>query len=225
MDALSLGLAVVVALLLVKEAGVPVPLPGDLLVIGLGVGVAQGRFDPILTIVAILVASIVGGSVQFLLVRGPGRRLLVELLRRLGVPEERIERQTERLRRGGAGAVALARMTPGVRIVAIAAAALAAMPFARFLLGLSGGNAVFAGGHFILGLAFGSAAASVAAGLVLPIVAIVALVVVGFLGWRLIARRRVRTDAAGATGLAGETADWADACCPVCLVLRAGVTP
>jgi membrane protein DedA with SNARE-associated domain len=216
MDALALGLAVVIGLLLVKEAGVPVPVPGDLLVIGLGVGAGQGRFDPVVAIVAIVAASIVGGSIQFLLVRGPGRRILVGLLRRFGVPEERIERQTERLRRGGARAVALARMTPGIRIVAIAAAGLAAMPFARFVLGLSGGNAVFAGGHFVLGLAFGSAAASIAGGLVVPIVALVALLLVGFVGWRLIARRRA--------GVAGETADWTDACCPACLVLGAGVT-
>jgi membrane protein DedA with SNARE-associated domain len=217
MDALSLGLAVVVGLLLVKEAGVPVPVPGDLLVVGVGVGAAQGRFDPVVAIVAIVVASIVGGSIQFLLVRGPGRRAVLGLLRRFGVPEERLERQTDRLRRGGAGAVALARMTPGVRIVAIAAAGLAAMPFARFVLGLSGGNTVFAGGHFMLGLAFGSAAASIAAGLIVPVLALVALVVVGFVGWRVIARRR--------SIAAGETADWTDACCPACLLLGAGVTP
>jgi len=216
MDALSLGLAVVIGLLLVKEAGVPVPVPGDLLVIGLGVGAAQGRFDPVVAIVAIVVASIVGGSIQFLLIRGPGRRLLVGLLRRFGVPEERIERQTDRVRRGGARAVAIARMTPGIRVVAIAAAGLAAMPFARFALGLSGGNAVFAGGHFALGLAFGSAAASIAGGLVVPIVALGVLVLVGFVGWRLIARRRA--------GAAGEAADWTDACCPACLLLGAGVT-
>jgi membrane protein DedA with SNARE-associated domain len=216
MDALSLGLAVVVGLLLIKEAGLPVPIPGDLLVIGLGVGAAQGRFDPVVAIAAIVIASIVGGSIQFLLIRGPGRLILVGLLRRFGVPEERIERQTERLRRGGARAVALARMTPGVRIVAIAAAGLAAMPFARFVVGLSGGNAVFAGGHFVLGLAFGSAAASIAAGLVVPIVGLVVLVVLGFIGWRLIARHRA--------GTGGESADWTDACCPACLLLGASVT-
>jgi membrane-associated protein len=216
MDALALGLAVVVGLLLVKEAGLPVPIPGDLLVVGLGVGAAQGRFDPIVAIVAAVAASIVGGSIQFLLVRGPGRRLLVGVLRRFGVSEERIERQTERLRRGGAGAVALARMTPGVRIVAIAAAGLAAMPYTRFALGLSGGNTVFAGGHFVLGLAFGSAAASIAVGLFIPIVALVGLVIVGVVGWRLIARRRA--------GTTGEAADWTDACCPACLLLGAGVT-
>jgi membrane protein DedA with SNARE-associated domain len=108
-------------------------------------------------------------------------------------------------------------MTPGVRIVAIAAAGLAAMPFTRFVIGLSGGNAIFAGGHFVLGLAFGSAAGSVAAGLIVPVVAFVALVVVGFVGWRVIARRR--------SIVAGETAEWTDACCPACLLLGAGVTP
>jgi membrane protein DedA with SNARE-associated domain len=222
MDALSLGLVVVIALLLVKEAGVPIPVPGDLLVIGLGVGAAQGRFDPLVAIVAVVIASIVGGSIQFLLVRGPGRRVLIGLLRRFGVPESRIERQTERLRRGGASAVAIARMTPGVRIVAIAAAGLAALPFARFVVGLSGGNAVFAGGHFALGVAFGSAAASIAAGLVLPLLVLVGLVVLGFVGWRLIAARRSRV-AAATVGM-GEAADWTDACCPACLLLGAGVT-
>jgi membrane-associated protein len=223
MDPLSFGLAVVVGLLLVKEAGVPVPVPGDLLVIGLGVGAAQGQFDPVVAIVAVVVASIIGGSIQFMLVRGPGRRVLIGLLRRFGVPESRIERQTERLRRGGARAVAIARMTPGIRIVAIAAAGLAAMPFARFVVGLSGGNSIFAGGHFLLGLAFGSAAASIASGLVLPVVILIALVAVGFVGWRLIARWRARR-ADAEPAIPGETADWTDACCPACLLLGAGVT-
>jgi membrane protein DedA with SNARE-associated domain len=220
MDALSLGLVLVVGLLLVKEAGLPVPVPGDLLVIGVGVGAAQGRFEPLVAVVAVVVATIIGGSMQFLIVRGPGRVALLRVLRRFGVSEERIERQAERLRRGGAGAVAVARMTPGVRIVAIAAAGLAAMPFGRFVLGLTGGNAVFAGGHFALGMAFGAAAASIVAGLLAPLVMLAGLVVVGFGGWRFIARRR----RGRGPGVVEPLADWTDACCPACLVLGAGVT-
>jgi membrane protein DedA with SNARE-associated domain len=220
MDVLSLGLVLVAGLLLVKEAGLPVPVPGDVLVIGLGVGAAQGRFEPLVAIAVVVVATIIGGSLQFLIVRGPGRTALLGVLRRFGVSEKRIERQAERLRRGGARGVALARMTPGVRIVAIAAAGLAAMPFGRFVLGLTGGNAVFAGGHFALGMAFGAAAASTTARLVVPVVVLVGLVVVGFTGWRLIARRRHWSGAAGT----GPVADWTDACCPACLLLGAGVT-
>jgi membrane protein DedA with SNARE-associated domain len=215
MDVQALGLALVVGLLLIKETGVPVPVPGDLLVIGLGVGAAQGRFPPLVAVAAVVAATIVGGSLQFLIVRGPGRRVLVRVLHRIGISEERMESQAERLRRGGAGAVAIARMTPGVRMFAIAAAALAAMPFGRFVLGLSGGNALFAGGHFALGMAFGAAAATIVAGLLVPVAVLVALAVVGLLGWRVIALRRRR----GANGSQSGVADWTDASCPACLFL------
>ena len=38
MDIASVGLVAIVGLILVKEAGLPVPVPGDLIVIGTGVG-------------------------------------------------------------------------------------------------------------------------------------------------------------------------------------------
>jgi len=94
-----LGLAAIVGLLFVKESGLPVPVPGDLLVLGLGVGAAQGRFDPLVALAAAIAATIVGGCVQFALLRGPGRRVLLAVLRRVGLSEARIERQAERFRR------------------------------------------------------------------------------------------------------------------------------
>jgi hypothetical protein len=113
-------------------------------------------------------------------------------------------------------------MTPGVRIVAIAAAALAAIPFARFAAGLAGGNTVFTGGHFLLGLAFGAAATSVAAGVPPVVLGLVLLAVIGFLGWRLIARRRGRV---AAVASADAASDWSDACCPACLALAWAAPP
>jgi membrane protein DedA with SNARE-associated domain len=216
MDPLGLGLALAVGLLLVKEAGVPVPVPGDLVVIGLGVGAAQGRFAPALALAAIVAATILGGSLQYALLRGPGRRLLLGTLRRLGVPDARIEAQADRFRRRGATAVAVARMTPGIRIMAIAGAAIAAIPVVRFLAGLAAGNAVFTSGHFALGLAFGAAAPAVAAGAAPVVAGLVVLGVIGALGWRWLARRRGRARAGDASG-----PSWADACCPACLALAA----
>jgi membrane-associated protein len=209
----ALGLAAIVGLLFVKESGLPVPVPGDLLVLGLGVGAAQGRYDPLVALAAAIVATIVGGCIQFALLRGPGRLVLLTLARRVGLSEARIERQAERFRRRGASAVAVARMTPGVRIVAIAAAAVAAIPFARFAAGLAGGNTVFTGGHFLLGLAFGAGAPAIAAGIAPVLVGLVVLAAIGFVGWRVLARRR----AAGSTG--DTASDWSDACCPACLAL------
>lgn len=63
------GLLFLSALLAVKEAGLPIPVPGDLLVIGAGVAAARGGL-PAPAVIAVLVgATVVGGIVQFALIR------------------------------------------------------------------------------------------------------------------------------------------------------------
>ena len=106
-------------------------------------------------------------------------------------------------------------MTPGVRVVTIAAAALAALEFARFALGLAVGNAIFVGGHFVLGLAVGKPALAIVSssgGLVLVALGLLAL---GAAGWWAIRRRRTTAG----SSLGGGALAWADASCPACLCL------
>jgi membrane protein DedA with SNARE-associated domain len=214
MDPLTLGLLGLAALLFVKEAGVPIPVPGDLVVIGAGIAAGRGDLDPLSTLVVILAAGLVGGVIQFLLVRGVGRRPLLAVLARVGVPAARPEAVAGRLRDRGATGVAIARATPGVRIVAIAASGLAALPLARFTAGLVVGNGLFVSGHFVLGLVVGPPAMALVAGGTGPIVVgLVAVGIAGAVGWWLI--RRLRGGTSPAVG------DWADACCPACLALGA----
>ncbi|MDP9482801.1 MAG: VTT domain-containing protein [Chloroflexota bacterium] len=212
MDALAPGLLAIVGLILVKEAGLPVPIPGDLIVIGAGVAAGRGDLDPGAAIFAIIAASIVGGVVQYGLLRAVARPVLERGLRRV-TTEGALDRQTERFRRGGARSVAIARSTPGVRIVAIAASALAAIPAAAFVIGLSIGNALFIGAHFALGYVVGEPIVRSLGGALGPI-AIIAVVlgIVGGLGW--IALRRRGGAAFPPRAVIG---DWADACCPACL--------
>lgn len=220
----SVGLVALFGLLLVKESGVPIPVPGDLLVLGAGVAAARGDIDPGLALLAILVAGYLGGTVQFALLSGGLRGPLLAVLGRFGLRRERVERQAERLRRGGAVAVALARATPGVRVVAIAASALAAIPFARFGAGLVVGNTAFAGFHFALGFMVGEPAlrAVSSVGIALALGG-VALAVIGAGGWWLLRRRLGGPTAAApvaeAAGVEEAFLDWADATCPACLTL------
>jgi membrane-associated protein len=213
MDALAIaGLAL---LLLVKEAGVPIPVPGDLLVIGAGITLAG---DPPLAasvLLLILAVGYAGGSVQFLLarrVRGP----LLAALGRVGVSEARVEALAARLRRSGSRGVALARLTPGVRIGAIVAAGLAALPYLVFLIGLVIGNGVFVAGHFALGYVLGASATELIAGLGgVGMVAIGAVVAAaGAIGYALLRRSR-----RGATDGGTSVGDWVDAACPACLAV------
>jgi membrane-associated protein len=210
------ALLAIVGLILVKEAGVPIPVPGDLIVIGAGVAAGRGDLDPAAALVAIVIASVVGGVVQYGLLRSVARPLMLRLLERLG-SVERVERQTDRLRRGGTRSVALARSTPGVRIVAIAASALAGIPTVAFIAGLAIGNALFISAHFALGYVVGEPVVTLVGGALGPLaVAAVGLAVVGAIGWLVLSRLRGRRTPALPT-----VASWADACCPACLTLAA----
>lgn len=218
MSPLDAGLLAIVGLILLKEAGVPVPVPGDLIVIGAGVAASRGDLDTPSTLALIVGASIVGGVVQYGLIRSVGRPVLLRLLGRL-TSAERLDRQTERLRRGGARSVAVARSTPGVRIVAIAASALAAIPPVAFVAGLAVGNALFIAAHFGLGYVLGEPLLAVVGGALGPLaIAGIVLAGLGAIAWFVITRRRAAPDPAAPDGLA-TIAAWADACCPACLVL------
>jgi membrane-associated protein len=231
----ALGL---LGLLLIKEAGVPIPVPGDLLVIGAGVAAAAGGggVAALLLLAGILLAGYVGGTVQFLLVRGAFRATLLAILRRAGISEARLDGLAAWLRRRGATGVATARATPAVRVGAIAASGLAGFSLRPFLAGLVVGNGLFVTAHFALGLIVGPpavAAVSASSGPVLGLVALVVLAAVGALGWRWLRGRRARSAGGTTTAdssrseAAGEppalpslgAGAWADAACPACLAI------
>lgn len=225
----ALGL---LGLLLVKEAGVPIPVPGDLLVIGAGVAAAGSGVGALVLLGAILAAGLVGGSLQFLAVRGALRALLLSTLRRAGVGEDRLERLSTWLRRRGATGVAVARATPAVRVGAIAASGLAALPFPAFLGGLVVGNGLFVSAHFALGWVIGPPAVSLVSSAAAPVAGLVALVVLtaaGGAAWLALRRRRAAGEASALPADATLPADpalpavgpgaWLEAACPACLAI------
>ena len=216
MDAVALVTLLVV--LLVKEIGVPIPVPGDLLVITAGVAASGQGIIAVAVLIGILLAGYVGGSVQFVLVRGVMRERLLALFARMGVPRASLDRLADRLARHGSRGVAVARMTPGVRIGAIAASGLAALRFPVFAGGLVAGNAVFVGGHFLLGYAVGMPALELigrAGGVLIGAAFLGILAVGGAIGWtRLRPSRRSPADGSGLPA-------WADAACPACLAVAA----
>ncbi len=215
MSADPTAVVAIAGLILVKEVGVPIPVPGDLVVLGAGVAASQGQLDPGLALAALVVASVVGGIVQFGLLRSVARPAALRVLSRLGL-SERIDVQAGRFRRAGPGGVAAARMTPGVRIVAIAASALAGIRAAPFVIGLTVGNAIFIAGHFGLGYVLGEPVVRLVGAALGPIaIRGVALALIGLVGWAVIRRRRAAAPGTDLTTVAA----WADACCPACLAL------
>lgn len=107
-------LAAFVALLAIEEAGVPLPVPGDVGVVYLGYLVGQGRLSVWVVVPLLLCAVLVGASTLYLISRRWGSQVMGRVLRR--VPQERMEQAERLMTRYGVFAIAGARLVPGLRI-------------------------------------------------------------------------------------------------------------
>lgn len=206
----SYGVTAACALMLVKAIGIPVPIPGDVILLATAARAAEGKVLLWLAFVALLAALTLGGTLQFLLARGPARRLVMRHGQRVGLTEPRLDRVAARVRQGGLVGIGLAVLTPGVRTAAIPASGLTGIPLRIFLPGLALGSAADLGLHFAIGFAGSSLLATIVQPS--PLLVIGLLAVFGLGAWLVIARRRRASPATAAQA-------WAQATCPVCLAL------
>src|SRR5689334_2801349 len=85
------GVAAACAVMLVKAVGVPIPIPGDVILLATAARAAEGKVPLGLAFAALLVAILAGGFVQFLLARGPARQLMLRYGSRVGLTSSRVE--------------------------------------------------------------------------------------------------------------------------------------
>src|SRR5258708_28408693 len=204
------GVAAACAIMLVKAAGVPVPIPGDVILLATAARAAEGKVALWLAFVLLLGALIVGGAVQFYLARGPGRRVVLKYGERIGLTEQRLERVAASVREGGLLGIGVAVLTPGVRSAVVPACGLTGIAWRLFLPGLALGSAIDLGLHFAIGYAGSSILATIAEPS--PLLIIPILAALGLAAWLLIARRRHAS-----TTVAGKPRAHAPP--PPCLVL------
>lgn len=212
------GLLAIFALLLIKSIGVPIPVPADVIILTAAAWSAMGQLVLWQAIVAILLALVLGGMVQYLLARSVGRRLLYRFGRYLGLTPKRLDVASAKVKKGGVAGISLSILVPGVRGAAIVASGLADIPVTVFLIGLTLGSILFVALHVFLGFVGG--ALFVTVGKLLPstgvLLAVLALLVVVFALWFVAYRRQKATrqelDAA-------SLEVWHEGICPVCLAL------
>jgi membrane protein DedA with SNARE-associated domain len=218
----SYGLAAIFGIMLLKSIGVPIPIPADVVMLAASARAASGRLNLGAAFVALLVALAVGGVIQFSLVRGVGRGLILRYGRFLGITPQRLDAVAQRLEKGGVLGIGLAILTPGVRSVAVPACGLAGIALLRFAAGLLVGSAVFLALHFFLGVLGGSVLGQIgqAVSPAAVLIAVVILLAVGFGVWYFIRRRQHPHDSAREV-LAAAAGAWHEATCPVCLALGA----
>jgi membrane protein DedA with SNARE-associated domain len=210
------GLLAIGVIMLLKEIGVPVPVPSDLIMITAGVQLAAGDYGLVELALALGAAMLLGGSLQFFLVRGAGREVAYRLGGRIGLSRERLDKAMAALQQRGPLAVFLGLNLPGARAGIIPAAGLVGMPYPTFSPAMLSGSGVFYAWHIALGYVLGPSALALLEGANLPLLLVVAaLAVLGLGGWLLLCRRRASRSAIE------ELHEWTHAACPACLAIAA----
>jgi len=119
--------------LLLEEAGLPMPLPGDLIVLAAGTRLAQGGTFWLVPLALVSIATMLGSTILFWLARRGGRPLLVRYGRYFQLDADRLARSEAFLQRRGFLAVVVGRLTPGLRVVTTVAAGAFGVPYRQFL--------------------------------------------------------------------------------------------
>ena len=173
------GLWAAALLLLVEEAGVPIPIPGDFGMVLLGAQARQGRFPIWAPVLVLEAATVAGGLFLYGVSRWAGRPLVQRFGRPLRLTSERLDRAEQQLERHGAPGVAVARLVPGLRIVTAIACGVLGVPTRVFLPGLVVGSLCYVIAYVLLGYFAGPAVAQVLAALEQVHGPLVALGIVG----------------------------------------------
>ena len=141
--AAGFGAPTALGLLVPMEAGVPIPVPADVVMLLVGERVQAGAFPLWLAVLAFEAVAVVGTVALFVLSRGPGHALVARVGPRVGLTEDRRGRVTALLERRGRPALAVGRGTPGLRTVTVVAAGGSGIAARRALPALVIGSSVF----------------------------------------------------------------------------------
>src|SRR5688500_12812213 len=138
--------------LLIEETGFPLPLPGDVAVMLAGYQVSQGKMSLIWALFLLEAATLLGGSALYWLGARGGRPLLHRYGRYVRLDRAKLDRAEGWLGRRQFAAVALGRVTPGLRNVTVLAAGVFGVPYRTFLPAFALGSFAYIAVFFGLGM-------------------------------------------------------------------------
>jgi membrane protein DedA with SNARE-associated domain len=144
------------AALYVEESGVPLPAPGDVFVMFVGINVPRNVFAWIGAWLGLVLAVVLGATNLYLISRKWGRRLAESpAAEYVHLSHERLMRAEKWFQRYGVLAIIFGRHIPGFRIPITVAAGIFQIPYRVFAPSVAVSTAIWAGVVLIIGINFG----------------------------------------------------------------------
>jgi membrane protein DedA with SNARE-associated domain len=189
------GVVAAFGLLFLEESGVPIPMPGDVMVMYAGYQVGQETLPYWQALICCVAAVSAGSSILYGISRRYGVRIVARFGHYVHCPPSRIETVRPIMARWGILAVIFGRHIPGMRVPITLLAGMLRFPYPLFLVGVAISTTIWAGFFLVVGIRLGPAVE----GLTHPhgfiwLVVIVSLLGLGlsFLWWRRWWRRRAK---------------------------------
>jgi membrane protein DedA with SNARE-associated domain len=120
------------AVIAIEEAGVPLPVPGDLIIAFYGWRASGDPIELAQVIVVCALASTAGTLVPYALAHRFGRRIATRLAGWLDIDKRRVDQLMRRVDRYGFRGVLVGRLIPGLRVAVSLVSGTAHLPVARF---------------------------------------------------------------------------------------------
>jgi membrane-associated protein len=155
--------------LALEEGGLPIPVPGDFLMLALGTRARDGSIVLWQVVAAMEAGTVLGSSLLYLLARRGGRGVVERYGPFIGVGPEQLDRAERQLQRHGATAVVLGRLLPGLRVLTAIACGIFRVPYRVFLPAMSLGSLIYIVGYTMLGYFAGPAVLGLFEALHLPL--------------------------------------------------------
>ena len=149
------ALPAIVLLLLIEEIGIPILVPGDLLLLLAGINIREGHSSLGTTLVLEEMATVAGAFVLYTMSARLRRSVLPRYGRYVGLSPERLVRVQHRVEGRQALMVFLGRLVPSLRIVTSASAGIIGVPRRRFLPAMAVGGFLYVLICTVLGILLG----------------------------------------------------------------------
>ena len=193
------GLLAIAAIVLLRSAAIPIPVPADLLVVTVG---ARAREQQLVLWPAWLVLSgstTIGAVLFYAFVRWIGHGDIVHYGHYVGLTAERLNSAEAQLGSRGVRAVFVARIVPGLRLAIVAVCGMLRFGWWKFVTAVALGALIYVGMCLAIGYIFGDAIIALLGRLVLPLGVLEPLAGLSILLFWLVRARRADTRPPSAT--------------------------
>lgn len=144
--------------ILIEEIGVPLPIPGDALLLYLGIQSNEGQANLWLVLLVTCLGTLIATTILFLFARSVGRPFLLKhekYLRFIHITAKDIDSLEHYMHIHGTWVLIIARLTPGLRILGTVAAGLLGVSYRKFMAATMLGTIIWTLLYFGLGVYLG----------------------------------------------------------------------